>query len=84
MKQARIRQFSCFYDKQQPDVCPLASAVNAKLNLSIIFEDQLAFLVGTFSQTGQLLKRPVVACCKPPWAFSERSHLWLLRPTDLR
>ena len=50
----------------------------------IIFENQLAFLVGTFSQTGQLLKRPVVACCKPSWAFSERSHLWLLRPTDLR
>ena len=39
------------------------------LAVVIIFEDQVAFLVGTFSQTGQLLKRPVVACCKPPWAF---------------
>ena len=33
------------------------------------FEGLVAFLVRTFSQTGRLLKRPVVACSKPPWAF---------------
>ena len=36
---------------------------------SILFEDQVAFLVGTSSQTGRLLKRPAVACWKPSWVF---------------
>ena len=33
---ARIKSFSCFYDKQQPAVCCLALAVNSKPNLSIM------------------------------------------------
>ena len=35
----------------------------------ILFEDKNAFIVGTSSQTGRLLKGPAVAFYKPPWAF---------------
>ena len=51
---------------------------------TILFEDQVAFLFETFSQTGWLLKRPVIEYCKPPREFyDEQYYSWLLRPGDL-